>query len=342
MYNKWRFFMPVSREDVARHAGVSPATVSNVINNKDVVSDKLKRKVLKAVHELDYHPNLVARSLKTSKTNQIALISNDISNQYYAEIVIGMEELARYSGYTVNMINSYCNRKNNIEKILERQYDGIIWITDKIDVNTLNYLAERNFPLIFIGNQKYEGLDKSITEVNIEIYNGAFALFEYLIKNGHKRIGYISPYSLSSLDEHDYRLNAYIDILNKYGIKYDPSIVFWNGYGIDYVYKSALKMIKKEKFPTAIFSGNDYFALPVISAINKAGLKIPDDISVAGFDNLAVSRYISPSLTTVDMPKYNLGKKLMELLIKKINGEEIKNVSLQTKLIIRESTTRTN
>jgi len=144
------------------------------------------------------------------------------------------------------------------------------------------------------------------------------------------------------LDEHDYRLNAYIDILNKYGIKYDPSIVFWNGYGIDYVYKSALKMIKKEKFPTAIFSGNDYFALPVISAINKAGLKIPDDISVAGFDNLAVSRYISPSLTTVDMPKYNLGKKLMELLIKKINGEEIKNVSLQTKLIIRESTTRTN
>jgi len=332
--------MSASREDVAKLAGVSQATVSNVINNKDVVSEKLKMNVLQAIHELDYHPNLVARSLKTNKTMQIALFSNDISNQYYAEIVIGMEEIARNSGYTVSMINSDCSKKNHIKEILERQYDGIIWSTDKIVVNTLNYLAERKIPLIFIGNQKYEGLNESITEVYLEIYNGAFTLFKYLIENGHKRIGYISPYKLSSLDEPDYRLKAYMDILNKYDIKFDPSIVFWNKYDIDYVYNSTLKMIEKENFPTAIFSGNDYFALPVISAINKTGLKIPDDISVAGFDNLAVSKYISPSLTTVDMPKYKLGKKAMELLIKKIDGEKIDNILLPTELIIRDSTAK--
>lgn len=329
--------MTATRKDVAELAGVSSATVSNVINNKDIVSDKLKLKVLKAIDELDYRPNMVARSLKTNKTRQIALVSNDISNPYYAEILLGMEEEARNSGYTVSMINASNNNENHVEKILQRQYDGIIWAADKSPVDTLNFLSKKK-PLIFIANEGYKGLSSNIIQIELDIYAGAYRLFKYLIKSGHKRIAYISSRVLDSINEPDYRLRAYLDILDEFNIEFDPSLIYFKSNTYEYVYNSTLDIIKKENPPQAIFTGNDNFALPVISAVNSLGLNIPEDISIAGFDNISASKYYNPTLTTVDMPKYNLGKLSMKTAINNINGQEIDDVLLSTDLIVRDST----
>lgn len=327
----------VTRKDVAKYAGVSPATVSNVINNKDVVRDELKKRVWDAIEALGYRPNMVARSLKTKETLQIALISNDITNHYYAEVALGMEDEARKAGYVVCMINA-SEDSTYIDEIIRRQFDGIIMATDKISIESINSLASVNIPIVFVGNEGYKGLDKKVTEVYIDTYGGARELFEHLCKQGHKRIGFISARKLKDLNEPDYRLKAYLDVLEENYIHIDPSLIYFEDETLDYAYTAASKMLMRSDRPTAIFTGNDYQAIAVMAAVNKAAMDIPNDISIAGFDNLLMSRYYSPSLTTVDMPKYTLGGKAMNILLKKLKGEKVGNIVMKTELIIRNST----
>ncbi|MGI6112894.1 MAG: LacI family DNA-binding transcriptional regulator [Mahellales bacterium] len=330
----------VTRKDVASYAGVSPATVSNVINNKDMVSDKLRQRVLEAVEILNYQPNMVARSLKTKATMQIALVGNDITNEYYGEVALGMEQTASKAGYVVCTLNAR-NDKDYVNELVKRQFDGIIMATDKIPVDNLNYLAQWNIPTVFIGNQEYVGIDKRITQIHIKpAYNGACRLFKYLIGLGHRRIGFISARMLKNISDGDYRLKAYLDTLKEAQIDIDDALVYWQGGSLEYAYDATAKMLKGRGRPSAIFAGNDNQALAVLAAAKELGFGVPCDLSVAGFDNIKVSKYYTPPLTTVDMPKSELGEKAVEVLLKRINDKAVKNCTLDydTHLIIRSST----
>ena len=145
---------------------------------------------------------------------------------------------------------------------------------------------------------------------------------------------------LRDLQEPDYRLKAYLNVLDETYIPIDPSLIHYERQTLDYAFEVACKMLRRSDRPTAIFTGNDALAAAVISAAEKLNFKIPNDLSIAGFDNLVVSKYYSPSLTTVDMPKYMLGRKSMELLLRKIKGETVDDTVMKTELIIRDSTCR--
>lgn len=326
----------VTREDVAKRAHVSVATVSNVINNKPGVSKEVRELVWKAIDELGYKPNLVARSLKTKETRQIALVTNGISNPYFAELALGMEEEAFKKGYIISILNAR-EGKEYIDELIKRQFDGIVMSTDKLSVKDVNRLTRYKIPTVFIGNEGYKGFHPEIILVNLDLYAGAVKLLEHVVNIGHRRIGFLTARRLKSPDEPDYRLRAYRKVLWDHDIEYDPDIVYIDGDTPDYAYASVIDMLIRYERPTAIFTGNDYLASAVYSAINDLMLRIPYDISVVGFDNLNLSRYLTPSLTTVHVPHYELGKKVMELLLKKMKGEKVENVNMETTVILRKS-----
>ena len=326
----------VTREDVAKRAHVSVATVSNVINNKPGVSKEVRELVWKAIDELGYKPNLVARSLKTRETNQIALVTNGISNPYFAELALGMEEEAFKNGYIISILNAR-EDKEYIDELIKRQFDGIVMSTDKLAIEDVNRFTRYRIPTVFVGNEGYKGFDPEIILVNLDLYAGAVKLLEYVVNSGHRRIGFLTARRLRSSEEPDYRLQAYRKVLSDHGIEFDPDIVYIDGDTPDYAYSSVIEMLTRYKRPTAIFTGNDYLAPAVYSAINDLMLKIPYDVSVVGFDNLNLSRYLTPPLTTVHVPHYELGKKVMELLLKKIKGDKVQNVNMETMVIVRKS-----
>ncbi|MFY9176651.1 MAG: LacI family DNA-binding transcriptional regulator [Caldicoprobacterales bacterium] len=326
----------VTREDVAKRAHVSVATVSNVINNKPGVSKEVRELVWKAIDELGYKPNLVARSLKTRETNQIALVTNGISNPYFAELALGMEEEAFKNGYIISILNAR-EDKEYIDELIKRQFDGIVMSTDKLAIEDVNRFTRYRIPTVFVGNEGYKGFDPEIILVNLDLYAGAVKLLEYVVNSGHRRIGFLTARRLRSSKEPDYRLQAYRKVLSDHGIEFDPDIVYIDGDTPDYAYSSVIEMLTRYKRPTAIFTGNDYLAPAVYSAINDLMLKIPYDVSVVGFDNLNLSRYLTPPLTTVHVPHYELGKKVMELLLKKIKGDKVQNVNMETMVIVRKS-----
>ena len=326
----------VTRKEVAEYAGVSSATVSNVVNGKGIVSDRNTQKVLEAIRKLGYRPNMVARSLKTKESMQIALISDNITNPYFSEVALGMEAEARKTGYVVCLLNSW-NDSCYMDEILGRQFDGIILLTDKMPVESINNFAKRNVPIVFAGNMDYKNMDSSITQVHIDTYKGARQLFEYLIKLGHKRIGFFSGSKFKDIYCGDYRMRAYMDVLLENSISVDPSLMCLSGETLDTAFDWTYDILQRKDRPTAIFAKNDNIALAVISAANKVKLKIPEDLSIAGFDNLSVGRYYLPALTTVDLPKYELGEKAMTLLLRKIRGESINDFVMLTKLVIRDS-----
>lgn len=326
----------VTRKDVARRAHVSTATVSNVINNKPGVSQDLRDRVWKAIEELGYRPNLIARSLKTRQSRQIALVTNGISNPYFAEVARGMEKEAYEEGYMISILNARAD-EGYIDQLIMRQFDGIILDTDKIPVEQVNRLAKYHLPTVFIGNEGYSGFDQEIIFVNIDLYAGAVKLFEYLIKCGHRRIGFLSARKLGSFREPDYRLKAYREVLKKHSIEFDPSIVFIDGDTPEYAYLCTCRMLSMENRPTAIFTGNDYLSQSVYAAAANFGLSIPGDLSVAGFDNLNASRYMVPPLTTVAVPNFELGKTVIHLLLERMKGRQVDNINMETRLVLRQS-----
>ncbi len=328
--------MSVTRNDVARRAGVSIATVSNVVNGKSSVNTAMRAKVLAAIEELKYHPNHIARSLKTKKTREIALFSSDIMNPYYAEVACGIEEEARKEGYIVCMVTSEMSKDHRIE-LFNRQFEGVIMQSDRVLIEDMNELSERGTPIVFIGGSEDAfDIHPTITQIRIDIYGGAHGLFEYLVSSGHTRIGFIASQRMAGVVG-DMRLKAYRDVLAMHKIEFDPSIAYLENISDTNVYAAVERMIGLPDRPTAIFSGNDSNALPVISAINDHGLRTPDDVSVAGFDNLRIGQYCVPKLTTVDIPKYRLGQCAMQTLLKKMRGEEAGQIVVETQLVLRNS-----
>ncbi len=326
----------VTREDVAKAAHVSTATVSNVINNKPGVSDDLRQHVMQAIETLGYRPNLIARSLKTKETRQIALVTNGISNPYFAEVARGMEEEAYLEGYMVSILNARSER-DYVDALINRQFDGIILANDKMQASDINRLIRFDIPTVFIGNEGYSGFDPGVIFVNIDLYGGARKLFELLAQSGHKRIGFITARRLKNQAEPDYRLKAYREVFSLRDQGMDSSLIYMEDDTPEYAYTSSCSMLSLPSRPTAVFTGNDYLAPSVYAAIHEHGLRIPEDISVVGFDNLSLSRYLVPSLTTVEVPDYELGKKVIAMLLSKMKGAEVGSITMETTVVERKS-----
>lgn len=336
-------------KDVAERAGVSIATVSYVLNNRANVSPKTREKVLKAARELNYSPNRIAKSLKTKKTHTIGVITEDITVFNTPDIIDGINKFTGKCGYHVilnnlrlyrrlgnnySAIGKYIDEINEVVRVLlSRQIEGIIYVgAHPRDVAGI--ISNLNIPIVYTYCYSSNAGDYSV------IYDDELAAFEateYLIKMGHKKIGIITGlvHSVSCQK----RLKGYQKALMKYNLIFDPRYIRVGDWEYDSGYVRGKELLSIDDRPTAIFVMNDLMAGGVIDAANDLGIKIPDDLSLVGFDNKECSFFYIPKLTTMAPPLIEMGEKSAEILINLINNKKIEKnlIELKCSLIERNS-----
>lgn len=322
----------VSIRDVAKHAGVSIATVSRVFNKTSFVSEELVEKVLTSARELGYHPNRVAQSLRKGQTKTIGFLIPDIVNPFFSSMVKGAEDFLKSLGYIILLCSSSGDREKENELLAtfySRKIDGLIAITLEENNPLIDSAISKKIPTILMDNIVNR---PTISCVASDNYGGIKKLMNYLIETGHRSFVFLSgdPIIYSAKE----RLKAFKDTVEGRN-DLDFEIVFG-----EYTYESGVEMVKKLKhIPDAVVCGNDMIAFGAMVELERRGFRIPEDVSVTGFDDILFSRMSRPPLTTVRQDAYLMGRVGAELLISAIN-EEIKNdvVLLETTLEIRGST----
>ncbi len=333
----------VTIRDVAEKAGYSITTVSMVLNNKPVsIPEKTRIKVWKTAEELKYRPNQLAVSMITKHSHVIGLIIPDNSNAFFAELSKEVELAAQREGYGVIYGNSNNDSKRDIcyiRMFADRQVDGIIFArsssqTQEDELRLLRVVKELSLPLVMIDRQ----IDNSdACAVLLDHFKGGYLAAKHLIRLGHTRIGaYTGPRSLQSSNE---RLTGYRFALEESGLPYDRSLVFEGNYTASGG-EEALRYFLNQR-ASAVFCFNDLMALGLYREIAIAGLSVPDDISIIGFDNSFLSEIIHPALTTVEQPIAQMGRRAVSFLLRQIEGREIppeqRRDIFEPKLVIRES-----
>ena len=328
-------------KDVSREAGVSVATVSNVINNTRFVSDELKLRVLKAVKRLDYSPDLIAGSLRKRKTNTIGLIIPENNNPFFAELAMEVENIGFLSGYSVIICYTAYNSQKELDYLnvlRSKKVDGLIIVPSKNDPLHINQLASKFIPIVVI-NRFLKNIKTDM--VLLDGYKGMFDMTKYLIGLGHRRIAYIDrPHELPhSID----RLKGYKDALEECRINFDENLFVRTTFGIKGGISAVKELLMKNPLPTAVMAFNDLLAIGSIREFNKRKIKIPEDISLTGFDDIFFSGFTYPSLTTVHFPRKKMAQTAFSLLQERINSKtnsNIKKIILEPRLVIRESTSQ--
>lgn len=329
----------VTRKDVADRAGVTPTIVSYVTNNNRYVSKDKRERVLQAIKELGYHPNTVALGLKCKKSYHIAFICDDISNEHFAKIVMDMEDIANERGYII----SFCNTRRDeqyINKLISRQFDGAIISTDILEGELINKFPDIGIPTILFGNRIHENISKDITFVNIDIYGGTLKAMEHLVKEGHTKIAFVdsSLKEQDTIDYNDLRVKGYAEIHEKYNMVLNKDYIIQGANGYKDVFEKSYQLFQSKDRPTAILVNDDMHAYIVMSAVKSLNLEVPEDVSIIGYNDTTIAKYMVPRLTTVEIPRKKISRAALELLIDKIEGKVVKDIDIDTDLIIGNTT----
>ncbi|MDI6602013.1 MAG: LacI family DNA-binding transcriptional regulator [Thermoanaerobacteraceae bacterium] len=329
----------ITIKDVARRAGVSISTVSRVINDSKPVSDEVKQRVLEAIRETGYRPNQLARGLVLRKSNIIGMIIPDIANPYYAAIVEGAEEIANMYGYTLLLCNTHRELDKEIEYLnlmADKQADGLLFMTGKLKSEHVKWFKTADIKTCFINLYSRE-LD--IPMVSIDNYNAIAEAITYLINNGHKKIGLLYAPDVDDLLQEE-RLRAYKETLKNNGLEYNEGIIKECQFSIESGYVKTKELLNGNKVDALLLT-NDVAAIGAMRAAAEMGFKIPEGLSIMGFDDISFSAYYMPSMTSINQPTYDMGAVATRMVIKLISGEQVeKMVLLPHKLVERESTTK--
>lgn len=336
-------------KDVAKEANVSIATVSLVINNNDRISQDTRKKVLKAITKLNYHPSRSARGLVSHKTGNIGFILTEEhflrTEPFYTKVFLGTEFQARTEEYyvllaTVSSSFSISNGDLLPRFIVEKNFDGII-IAGKVSKSLIDSILRYNKPTVFVDFSPNNG---NYPNVLIDNVKGGQLATEHLIENGHKKIGFIGG-EISHPSIYD-RLQGYKLALERAKLNIDESLIITND---DYLSRqngcsSAELLLGRRKDITAIFAANDATAFGIMQCLKNKGLEIPDKISVIGFDDVEVDSLIGPPLTTIRVPKLDMGIEAVQLILGIINNKNIKakKILVPVELIVRKSTKNIN
>jgi DNA-binding LacI/PurR family transcriptional regulator len=328
--------MKVTIYDIAREAGVSATTVSKVMNNTGKISDKTRKKILQIMDDLDYQPSVLASAMKGKSTYTIALLIPDIDNPIYAEYVKHIEECGQEMGYNIVMCSTERDPQRearHIALLRQKQVDGFIIAARFSNEELLKKLIMDQTPIALFAHERSEF---SIDSVTVDDFLGGYQATEYLLSLGHKRIGVVAEDSTSSKE----RIRGYRQAVANQGIEIDESLILIGDATIEGAAIQAGKLLDREQRPTAIFGYNDLSAIGVMQAARERGIDIPSELSIIGFDNTYLCKIVVPKLSSVSMPVHELGKKVMDLLIQKIEGVENakQHVRLLPELVIRDTT----
>jgi DNA-binding LacI/PurR family transcriptional regulator len=324
--------------DVAKKARTSVFTVSSVVNNTYPVSPKLKRRVIKAIKELNYTPNSIARSLKNKKSFLVGLIISDIEDIFFPKVIKGIENIINKTNFHMilcNTMNDPEKEKKYLQIMVQKRVDGLILFPASSSEKNLIRFLERKIPIVLIDR---EILSINISTVVMNDYDASFNVTNYLIEKGHKHIGIVVFPNLISTGEK--RLRGYIDALEKKGIELDQNLIKITGFKVEEAFRATNELLNLKNRPTALFTANDIMFSGAIKAINSKNLKIPDDISIITFYDFNWLKYLSPPITAVKLPTFEMGQQAAELLLEMIGSNEKKyyrKIMLKTKFIERNS-----
>jgi len=322
--------------DVAKLANVSKATVSRVLQHPETVKEQTRKKVLHAIEQLNYQPNLLARQFRRTETKTILVVVPTIMNNVFPQIIGGIDAAANEHGFKVLLGNTNRDPEKTsifINELKQKQVDGMILLTIPLEEKVINEVAAK-YPVVLTSDYN-EGLN--IPTVAIDNISCGREATEHLIKLGHKRIAHITgPLEISISRD---RLKGYHQAVLQHEVDLDSLLVQEGDYSFESGYNQMLKLLAIENPPTAVFAGNDVMAMGVVKAAKSQGLKVPEDIAVVGFDNIKFSEIFEPALTTIEQPFFEMGKRSMELLLQQINGEKLTRLKhvLNARLTIRDS-----
>jgi len=338
-----------SQVDVARLAGVSRATVSYVVNNQTdgriPISEETRQRVLDAIAELGYVPDASAQALRLGSTKTIGLIVPDIHNPHFWQVADGVEQEADAAGYHI-LLSSIPPENKFAEDIFKslsnRRIDGLVMIPSFIYESeeaqkTLAYLIKRRFPIVGMmadHGDTFKNIDRVISDYR----DITMDVMAHLLSLGHKRIGFIFGIAVPTLGND--RLSAYQESLQAAGLSVDPGLVVECGPTIEDSYQATLKLLDSPSRPTALLAINDLLAAGALRAIKDFGMEVPRDISLFGYDDMPLSKYLIPRLSTASKDGEKIGREATRLLLSRIQdpSKPPQQVRLPARLILREST----
>ena len=324
--------------DVADNAGVSVATVSRTLQQPERVSPKTRSKVMAAVQAVGYKPNLMAVKFRSGKTHNLVVLVPTVANVFFARVISGMQEAAAELGYSILLANTLGNNdiENHYAKMVSMsQADGLIQLRahNPFDASMIN-----DNGLLPMVNACEVIDDGQYPVVSLDNRAAAKAMTQHLISLGHKRIAMIKGPNSSPLTQE--RLNGYKDALRDANIDFDESLLLDGDFTLQAGYNAGVTISELNNRPSAVFCENDETAIGAMQAFKQANLHVPNDISVAGFDDIAFSAFVDPPLTTIAQPAEEFGRTAVTLLVDLLNGKIRKapKVIMPFELITREST----
>lgn len=330
--------MTVTIYDVAREAGVSMATVSRVVNNNPNVKPQTRKKVYEAIERLGYRPNAVARGLASKKTTTVGVVIPDISDSIVAEVARGIEDIANMYHYNIILCNADRRKEKEIRVIntlLEKQVDGLLFMGGMITEEHIQAFRTSPVPVVLCATSDE---NQSVPSVDIDHEKAAMDAVQALYERGHRKIGLISG-TLEDLTHNYMRYKGYRTALEKFGLEFREDYVRIGNNRYEAGIEVMNYLLQLEDRPTAILAANDEMAIGAIHTVLDNGLRVPEDISIVGIDNVRMASMVRPRLTTVAQPMYDIGAVSMRLLTKLMKNEPVDEprVILPHELIMRDS-----
>ena len=326
-----------SIKDIARLARVSHPTVSRALQNSPLVNAETAAKIRKIAEDAGYRASAVARGLVTRRTRTIGLVVTTVDDPFASEVACGIEEIANDHGYAVFLANSHADPERErkvVQEFAERRVDGIVVTSSRVGALYMPLLKELGVPIVLVNDQASGEFVHSVMITNQE---GTRAATEHLIELGHRRIAYLGDRGGYQSDAE--RLAGYKEALAGAGIGFAPELAVEGDSRPEAAGRAMDALLQLKHPPTAVVCYNDMTALGAMRAVRARGLKVPEDVSVTGFDDLFFAAYLTPTLTTVRQPMRRLGQLAMENLFKLMSGQEsVVQVKVEAELIVRGST----
>lgn len=327
----------ITIDDVARLAGVSKVTVSKTLNNTGRISEATRQRVFKAANDLGYVANSAARSLRGGRTNLIGMVIPELISPYFLEIARSAAESASTEKLDLGLFTTSRNAQREQERVSMLSSgltDGIIIVVPTDTARNISTLERCRVPVVIIN---HFGVKTDLPSIRADSYQGASAAIKHLLELGHRRIGFVTGAVESSQAAE--RLRSYRDTLGEMGLL-NESLITTGNFTQAGGFLAAQDLLDHPNPPTAIFAASDLTAFGVMDAIKDRGLRIPNDMSVVGFDNIAAASQAHPALTTVAHPIHNMTQAAIGLLVNALNGKEVKGTHLEfpSELIVRKST----